>query len=239
MARDRIRAGTMGAEDVLHDLGAIGITSSDAQGMGRAGETVRRTFAMAGKMKAELGPMEGDGPDDDNARVLRYIAKLTINPAIAHGLAHEIGSIEVGKMADIVLWRPAYFGAKPQMVLKSGFPAYGVTGDPNAATDTCEPLVMGPLFGSHGATAADLSVAFVSRAAAESGSPGKAFDSMPTRRRRVAVRGTRGIGPADLVLNSRTGQVDVDRRSGLVTLDGAPMSSEPADQVSLSRLYFL
>ncbi|WP_405722719.1 urease subunit alpha [Streptomyces sp. NBC_01537] len=234
MARDRIRAGTMGAEDVLHDLGAIGITSSDAQGMGRAGETVRRTFAMAGKMKAELGPMEGDGPADDNARVLRYMAKLTINPAIAHGLAHEIGSIEAGKLADIVLWRPQYFGAKPQMVLKSGFPAYGVTGDPNAATDTCEPLVLGPLFGAHGATAADLSVAFVARAAVESEA-----DRIPTRRRRVAVRGTRGIGPADLVLNSRTGQVDVDGRTGLVTLDGAPMRSEPADQVSLSRLYFL
>ncbi|WP_329311908.1 urease subunit alpha [Streptomyces sp. NBC_01262] len=234
MARDRIRAGTMGAEDVLHDLGAIGITSSDAQGMGRAGETVRRTFAMAGKMKAELGPLEGDGPDDDNARVLRYMAKLTINPAIAHGLAHEVGSIEVGKLADLVLWRPQYFGAKPQMVLKSGFPAYGVTGDPNAATDTCEPLVLGPLFGAHGATAADLSVAFVARAAVESEA-----DRIPTRRRRVAVRGTRGIGPADLVLNSRTGQVDVDGRTGLVTLDGAPMRSEPADQVSLSRLYFL
>ncbi|WP_030797720.1 amidohydrolase family protein, partial [Streptomyces griseus] len=104
MARDRIRAGTMGAEDVLHDLGAIGITSSDAQGMGRAGETVRRTFAMAGKMKAERGPLDGDGAHDDNARVLRYLAKLTINPALAHGLAHEIGSIEPGKMADIVLW---------------------------------------------------------------------------------------------------------------------------------------
>ncbi|WP_329185565.1 urease subunit alpha [Actinacidiphila glaucinigra] len=234
MARDRIRAGTMGAEDVLHDLGAIGITSSDAQGMGRAGETVRRTFAMAGKMKAERGPLEGDGPDDDNARVLRYVAKLTLNPAIAHGLAHEIGSIEVGKLADIVLWRPQYFGAKPQMVLKSGFPAYGVTGDPNAATDTCEPLVLGPLFGAHGATAADLSVAFVARPALE-----LEHDRMPTRRRRVAVRGTRGIGPADLVLNSRTGQVDVDGTTGLVTLDGDPLRSEPAEQVSLSRLYFL
>ncbi|MEU1542789.1 urease subunit alpha [Actinacidiphila glaucinigra] len=234
MARDRIRAGTMGAEDVLHDLGAIAITSSDAQGMGRAGETVRRTFAMAGKMKAECGPLEGDGPDDDNARVLRYVAKLTINPAIAHGLAHEIGSIEVGKLADIVLWRPQYFGAKPQMVLKSGFPAYGVTGDPNAATDTCEPLVLGPLFGAHGATAADLSVAFVARPALE-----MEHDRMPTRRRRVAVRGTRGIGPADLVLNSRTGQVDVDGTTGLVTLDGDPLRSEPAEQVSLSRLYFL
>jgi urease subunit alpha len=230
MARDRIRAGTMGAEDVLHDLGAIGITSSDAQGMGRAGETVRRTFAMAGKMKAEFGAPE----DHDNERVLRYIAKLTINPAIAHGLSHEVGSIEAGKLADIVLWRPEYFGAKPQLVLKSGFPAYGVTGDPNAATDTCEPLVLGPQFGAHGATPADISVAFVARAALDRGS-----DRMPTRRRRVAVRGTRGIGPADLRLNSRTGQVDVDQRTGLVTLDGEPVRSGPADSVTLNRLYFL
>ncbi|MGV9890556.1 urease subunit alpha [Streptomyces sp. NPDC003395] len=231
MARDRIRAGTMGAEDVLHDLGAIGITSSDAQGMGRAGETVRRTFAMAGKMKAERG---GPDTDHDNERVLRYMAKLTINPAIAHGLAHEVGSLEVGKLADIVLWRPEFFGAKPQLVLKSGFPAYGVTGDPNAATDTCEPLVLGPQFGAFGATAADISVAFVAQAAVDQG-----HDTMPTRRRRVAVRGTRGIGPADLRLNSRTGQVDVDQRTGLVTLDGEPLRSEPADSVSLNRLYFL
>ncbi|MER5957364.1 urease subunit alpha [Streptomyces sp. NPDC001939] len=239
MARDRIRAGTMGAEDVLHDLGVIGITSSDAQGMGRAGETVRRTFAVAGKMKAELGPMEGDGDDDDNARVLRYIAKLTINPAIAHGLSHEVGSIESGKLADIVLWWPDSFGAKPQMVLKAGFPAYGVTGDPNAADDRCEPLVLGPLFGGHGATAADLSVAFVSRAAAESGSFGRPYDALATRRRRVAVRGTRGIGPADMVNNARLGEVRVDADSGLVTLDGAPVRSEPASEVPLNRLYFL
>ncbi|MDH6120868.1 urease subunit alpha [Kitasatospora sp. GAS204A] len=239
MARDRIRAGTMGAEDVLHDLGVIGITSSDAQGMGRAGETVRRTFAVAAKMKADVGPMAGDGPDDDNARVLRYIAKLTINPAIAHGLAHEVGSIEVGKLADLVLWRPAFFGAKPQLVLKAGFPAYGVTGDPNAATEACEPLVLGPLFGAHGATAADLSVAFVARAAAESGSFGRPYDAMATRRRRVAVRGTRGIGPADLIRNARLGDVQVDPRNGLVTLDGTPVRSEPAQDVPLSRLYFL
>ncbi|MBX9364162.1 urease subunit alpha [Streptomyces sp. WAC04114] len=231
MARDRIRAGTMGAEDVLHDLGAIGITSSDAQGMGRAGETVRRTFAMAGKMKAESG-----APDDehDNERVLRYMAKLTINPALAHGLSHEVGSIETGKLADIVLWRPEYFGAKPQLVLKAGFPAYGVVGDPGAATDTCEPLVLGPQFGAHGATPAEISVAFVAQAALDQG-----HDTMPTRRRRVAVRGTRGIGPADLRLNSRTGAVDVDQRTGLVTLDGEPLRSEPAESVSLNRLYFL
>ncbi|MHA6759141.1 urease subunit alpha [Streptacidiphilus sp. PAMC 29251] len=239
MARDRIRAGTMGAEDVLHDLGVIGITSSDAQGMGRAGETVRRTFAMAGKMKYELGPLDSTGSfgetdgGDDNERVLRYIAKLTINPAIAHGLAHEIGSIEVGKLADLVLWRPDHFGAKPQLVLKSGFPAYGVTGDPNASTDRCEPLVLGPQFGAHGSTAADISVAFVAQAAVDNG------DLMPTRRRRVAVRGTRGIGPRDMVRNGRLGTVDVNPASGLVSLDGELLQSVPADSVSLSRLYFL
>ncbi|GIH99468.1 urease subunit alpha [Planobispora takensis] len=229
LAKDRIRAGTMGAEDVLHDLGVIGITSSDAQGMGRAGETVRRTFAMAGKMKGEMG---GAGRHD-NERVLRYLAKLTINPAIAHGLAHEIGSLEPGKLADVVLWRPDHFGAKPQLVLKAGFPAYGVTGDPNASTDSCEPLVLGPQFGAHGATAADLSVAFVSQAAAASGD-----DHMTTRRRRVGVRGTRGIGPRDMVRNSRLGSVQVDAL-GRVTLDGEEIRSEPAESVSLSRLYFL
>jgi urease subunit alpha len=236
MARDRIRAGTMGAEDVLHDLGVIPITSSDAQGMGRAGETVRRTFAVAAKMKAELGAgLDGAAPAaHDNERILRYVAKLTINPAIAHGLAHEIGSLEIGKLADVVLWRPAYFGAKPQLVLKAGFPAYGVVGDPNAATDRCEPLVLGPQFGAHGATAADLSVAFVSGAAASSGD-----DRFPSRRRRVAVRGTRGIGPASMVRNARLGLVEVAPATGLVTLDGEPVSSPPAESVPLSRLYFL
>lgn len=229
IARDRIRAGTMGAEDVLHDLGVIPITSSDAQGMGRAGETVRRTFAMAAKMKTERGA-EGS---DDNDRILRYIAKLTINPAIAHGLAHEIGSITVGKLADIVLWHPQYFGAKPQLVLKAGFPAFGVTGDPNASTDACEPLVLGPQFGAHGATAADLSVAFVSQAAAA------ATDRMPTRRRRVGVRNTRGIGASSMVLNNRTGHVEVDVPRGTVTLDDAPIASPPARTISLNRLYFL
>ena len=133
-----------------------------------------------------------------------------------------------------MLWQPQFFGAKPQLVLKSGFPAYGVTGDPNAATDTCEPLVLGPQFGAYGATPADISVAFVAHAAAEQGS-----DLMPTRRRRVAVRGTRGIGPADLRLNSRIGDVGVDGRTGLVTLDGDPIRSEPAESISLNRLYFL
>ena len=231
MVLDRIRDGTMGAEGVLHDLGVIGITSSDAQGMGRAGETVRRTFQLAAKMKQDLDP----GPTlHDNQRVRQYVAKLTINPAIAHGLAHEIGSIEVGKVADIVLWRPDHFGAKPQLVLKSGFPAYGVTGDPNASTDSCEPLVLGPQFGAFGATAADLSIAFTSQAAAADGN-----DHMTTRRRRVGVRGTRGIGPADLVHNARLGTVEVDPRTGAVRFDGDLVYAEPADSVALSRLYFL
>ena len=236
LARDRIRAGTMGAEDVLHDLGVIPITSSDAQGMGRAGETVRRTFAVADKMKTERDPQNSahDNAMHDNDRVLRYIAKLTVNPAIAHGLSHEIGTLEVGKLADIVLWNPSSFAAKPYLVLKAGFPAYGVVGDPNASTDRCEPLVYGPQFGGHGATAADLSIAFVANAAVQS-----AADLMPTRRRRVAVRGTRGIGPGAMVRNSRTCAVRVDPATGRVTLDGTPIESAPADSVPLSRLYFL
>ena len=229
LVRDRIRGGTMGAEGVLHDLGVIGITSSDAQGMGRAGETVRRTFQLAARMK-DAGLITRH----DNDRVRQYIAKLTINPAIAHGLSGEIGSIEVGKVADIVLWRPDHFGAKPQLVLKAGFPAYGVTGDPNATTDTCEPLVLGPQFGAHGATAADLSLAFVSGAAVQAGD-----DTMSTRRRRVAVRGTRGIGPADLVHNDRLGTVEVDPATGSVSFEGERVYVDPVDRVPLSRLYFL
>ena len=231
MARERIRASTMGAEDVLHDLGIIAITSSDAQGMGRAGETFRRTFAMAAKMKTERGSVD---LRHDNDRARRYIAKLTINPAIAHGMAHEIGSLEAGKLADIVLWRPDHFGAKPELVLKAGFPAYGVTGDPNASIDSSQPLVIGPQLGGHGPTPAELSVAFVSQAAAESEE-----DRLTTRRRRVGVRGTRGIGPADMIHNDRTAEVRVEDRTGRVTVDGEPVSSEPADSVALSRLYFL
>lgn len=250
LARDRIRAATMGAESVLHDLGLIGITSSDAQGMGRAGETVRRTFAMAAAMAAQRGPLAGagggddtgDDKDDDNDRVLRYVAKLTINPAIAHGLAHEVGSLEVGKLADVVLWRPELFGAKPQLVLKAGFPAWGVTGDPNAATDDCQPLVLGPQVGAHGAAPAELSVVFVARAMLEAGSgqgDRGAVGGLRTRRRRVAVQGTRTIGNQDMLRNGTLGRVDVDPRTGEVFLDGEPVRSEPVDAVPLGRLYFL
>lgn len=231
MARDRIRAQTMGAEDVLHDLGVIPITSSDAQGMGRAGETVRRTFALAAKMKAERG---AEHDRHDNERVLRYLAKLTINPALAHGLSHEIGSLQPGRLADIVLWKPASFGAKPQLVLKAGFPAWGVTGDPNAAVEQAQPLVIGPQFGGFGAAPAEISVAFVSGSARDAGE-----DRLPTRRARVAVRDTRAIGLPHMVRNARTGAVRVDAKTGFVDLDGERLTSSPAESVSLSRLYFL
>jgi urease subunit alpha len=231
LAADRIRASTMAAEDVLHDLGAIPITTSDAQGMGRAGETVRRTFAVAAKNKLDRGA-ENDRHDND--RVLRYLAKLTINPAVAHGLAHEVGSIAPGKMADLVLWEPGWFAAKPALVLKAGFPAWGVVGDPNASVDRAEPLVLGPQLGGHGLAPADLAVAFVSSAAAESGD-----DRLRTARRRVGVRGCRGIGLRDMVRNTTVGSTFVDPASATVTFDGELLTADPASSVSLNRLYFL
>lgn len=232
MASDRIRGATMAAENVLHDLGVIPITSSDAQGMGRAGETVKRTFAMAAQNKQARGPLD-DGADSpaDNARVLRYLAKLTINPAIAHGFAHELGSLEIGKLADIVLWESAYFGAKPTLVLKAGFPAWGLTGDPNATVDRSEPLVFGPQFGGHGATAADLSLAFVSQ--------GCDVDALGLRRRALPVRNCRGIGLAEMVSNHTIGQTEVDVRGERVTFDGVELRGDPVESVALSRLYFL
>lgn len=240
LARDRVRPATMAAETVLHDLGVIPVTSSDAQGMGRAGETIRRTFAMAAVNKAARGPlpedMSGDASTgDDTTRVLRYLAKLTINPAITHGIAHEVGSLEVGKLADVVLWRPAWFGAKPSYVLKAGLPAWAAVGDPNAAVDTAQPLVLGPQFAGSGAAPADVSVVFVNAAAAGAGE-----DTVPTRRRRVAVRGTRGIGLAAMLGgNGRTGAVRVDAGARRVTLDGMELRASPAQHLPLTRLYHL
>lgn len=230
-AAERVRDSTMAAEDVLHDIGVIPITSSDSQGMGRAGETVRRTFALAGKMKAERGPEHGL---HDNARVLRYLAKLTINPAVAHGLGHDVGSVQVGRRADLVLWDAARFGTSPELVLKSGFPAWGVTGDPNASIERCEPLVLGRQFGGHGGAAADLSVAYVSGAVVGAGT-----DQLPTRRMRVAVENTRSIDLTSMVRHGRMGAVEVDAATAAVSLDGEELRSEPAEQVALSRLYYL
>lgn len=241
LARDRVRAATMAAETLLHDHGVIPITSSDAQGMGRAGETVRRTFAMAAVAKAApaneapANEKAADPAADDNARVLRYLAKLTLNPAITHGIAHEVGSLEPGKLADVVLWRPEWFGAKPHLVIKGGLPAWGALGDPNAALDAAEPLVLGPQFGGSGAAPAQLAVAFVNAAAAAAGG-----DALATSRRRVAVRGTRGIGLADMRGgNDRRGEVRVDAAGSRVTLDGEELRMAPVSRVPLARLYHL
>ncbi|HEX5017538.1 MAG TPA: urease subunit alpha [Actinomycetes bacterium] len=231
MAVDRIRDATMAGENVLHDLGVIPITSSDAQGMGRAGETVKRTFALAAQNKRSRGPLEGDDEHSDNTRVLRYLAKLTINPAIAHGFSDALGSLEVGKVADIVLWEPAWFGAKPSLVLKSGFPAWGLTGDPNATVDRAEPLVFGPQFGAHGATPAELSYAIVSQACNPR--------ALGLRRPTLTVHNCRGIGLNNMIRNTTTGTTVVDADGAHVAFDGEAVTTEPVESVSLSRLYFL
>jgi urease subunit alpha len=222
----RVRAATMAGENVLHDLGVIPITSSDAQGMGRAGETVRRTFQLASVLK----PV--DESTHDNERVLRYLAKLTVNPALAHGLAHEVGSLQPGRLADIVLWSPASFAAKPYLVLKSGLPAWGSVGDPNAAIDRAEPRRIAAQFGGLAGAAVDLAVIFTSAAAAEAGT-----DVFSTRRRRVAVRGCRDVGLAQMVGHRASGVVTVSDDG--VRLDGDHLTMAPVDSVPLSRLYFL
>jgi urease subunit alpha len=231
MASERIRGATMAGENVLHDMGVIPITSSDAQGMGRAGETVKRTFALAAQNKRTRGPLEGDSDQADNHRVLRYMAKLTINPAIAHGFSHDLGSLEIGKIADVVLWEPAWFGAKPNLVLKSGYPAWGLSGDPNATVDRSEPLVYRPQFGGHGGAPAELSFALVNDACD--------LGALRLRRQPLVVRNCRRIGLAQMVGNSTVGDVVVDPGGQHVAFNGEPVTAEPADSVDLSRLYFL
>jgi urease subunit alpha len=235
IAADRVRSETMGAENLLHDLGVIPMTSSDALGMGRAGENWRRTFAVAALTKGADGaePVVGDDRHD-NDRVLRYLAKLTVNPALAHGLTNEVGSIKVGLLADIVLWSPASFAAKPSLVIKGGLPAWGRVGDPNATTDRAEPMRLGPQFGGYGAAPAELSVLFTSKAAAEAEG-----DPWPTSRRRVAVEGCRTITTSAMVRHGRLGTVDVDPASDAVTLDGTRLHFEAVDDVPLQRLFFL
>ncbi len=241
MAGRRIRATTMAAENVLHDMGAIPMMTSDSQGMGRIGEMIRRSWQLAHRMKAwELdaaGPdaVSGPGPGADNARVLRYLAKYTINPAIAHGLAHEIGSLEVGKLADVVLWQPRFFGVRPDVVFKAGYPVWGNLPEGNASTRVCQPSVYRPHWGSLGAAPAMLGLLFVSRASLES-AVGR---SLPTRRRRAPVRGTRGIGPEDMLHHGKRPKVDVDPATTTVSIDGKPVELPPATDVPLNRLYLL
>ncbi len=229
IARARVRGATMAAEGRLHDLGVIGVTSSDAQGMGRAGETWWRTFALAGVL-AGRDP-ERDPGGDDNDRILRYLAKITINPALVHGLSHEVGRLAPGQLADIVLWRPELFSAKPQLVIKGGMPAWGATGDPNASIDSAEPLVMGRQFGALADVAADVSVLFSNQVAVE-------MAPAPGRRRVVPVQDCRDVTNSDLVRHGTLGTVEVPSDGGVVRFDGAPLVMEPVTSVPTSRLHF-
>jgi urease subunit alpha len=234
-AESRIRGETIAAEDVLHDLGAISMMSSDSQAMGRVGEVVTRTWQTAHKMKVQRGPLAGEHAGADNVRIRRYVAKYTVNPAIAHGFAHLVGSVEVGKLADLVLWRPALFGAKPELVLKGGFIAWAQMGDPNASIPTPQPVSMRPMFGAFGTAAAATSVAFVSRAAAAAGIGGR----YGLAKRVEPVRGCRGLGKKDMKLNDALPRIAVDPETYRVTADGVELTCEPARELPLAQRYFL
>jgi urease subunit alpha len=227
-ARRRIREWTMAAESALHDLGAISMTSSDSMGMGRIGEVTRRTWQLAHVMK-HAG---GEETRNDNARVLRYLAKLTINPALAHGIAHEVGSLEPGRLADVVLWRPAFFGAKPQLVLKAGFGAWGPLGSGSGSTRIGEPLVYGGLFGAVGAAPSALTAIFSSAAGAD-----RVRERWPGHV--GVVRGVRSVRKADMVRNTATPEVRVDPDAQRVLIDGKPVTLEPAHELPLNHPYFL
>jgi urease subunit alpha len=234
-AESRIRGETIAAEDVLHDLGAISMISSDSQAMGRIGEVITRTWQTADKMRKQRGPLPEDADDHDNFRIRRYIAKYTINPAIAHGCGHVIGSVEVGKLADLVLWKPAFFGIKPEMVVKGGTIAWSQMGDPNASIPTPQPLYMRPMFGSFGQAAGPISLALVSAASVEAGT----VQSYGLTKQLTPVKGCRGIGKKDMRLNDATLVMEVDAETYQVKADGVVLKSEPASELPLAQLYCL
>ncbi len=234
-AESRIRKETIAAEDILHDLGALSMISSDSQAMGRVGEVITRTWQTAHKMKVQRGALPGDGAAD-NARAKRYVAKYTINPAIAHGMASEVGSVEVGKLADLVLWSPAFFGVKPDLVIKGGAIAHALMGDPNASIPTPQPVHYRPMFGSLGGALAATCVTFVSEAALDA-DIGRALG---LRRRLAAVRDTRGgIGKRSMVHNSATPHIEVDPETYEVRADGELLTCEPARVLPMAQRYFL
>lgn len=234
-ADSRIRKETIAAEDVLHDLGVFAITSSDSQAMGRIGEVITRTWQVADSMKAQRGPLEGDSENNDNNRIKRYVAKYTINPAIAHGIADEVGSVEVGKFADLVLWDPKYFGAKPDLILKGGIIANAVMGDANASIPTPQPRTMRNQFGAHGRARGEASIAFVSKAAVEAG----IAEELGLTKRAYAVHGIRDLTKADLKHNNATPDIKVDAQTYEVSIDGEVLTSEPAEKLALAQRYFL
>ena len=234
-AESRIRRETIAAEDILHDLGAFSVLSSDSQAMGRVGEVVTRTWQTAHKMKLQRGRLEGEQGANDNLRVRRYIAKYTINPAIVHGMAEHLGSIEVGKRADLVLWHPAFFGAKPEMVLLGGVIVVAQMGDPNASIPTPQPVHTRPMFGAYGRSVERNAVVFVSQAAQDDGIAARLGLAKDT----VAVSGTRGIKKADMKLNSATPTIEVDPETYEVRADGVLLTCEPAEELPLAQRYFL
>jgi urease subunit alpha len=235
-AESRIRKETIAAEDILHDLGAFSMISSDSQAMGRVGEVIIRTWQTAHKMKRQRGRLPDERGDNDNFRVKRYIAKYTINPAIAHGLATHIGSVEAGKRADLVLWNPAFFGVKPDLVLLGGSIAAAPMGDPNASIPTPQPVHYRPMFGAFGRAVTASAVTFVSQAAVESG----VKQRLGVAKELIAVRNTRGgISKASMVHNAATPQMEVDPETYEVRADGELLTCEPATELPLAQRYFL
>ena len=234
-AESRIRRETIAAEDILHDLGAFSMMSSDSQAMGRVGEVILRCWQTAHKMKAQRGGLPGDGTRHDNARAKRYIAKYTVNPAITHGIAHEVGSVEVGKFADLVIWKPAFFGVKPSMVIKGGQIALAAMGDPNASIPTPQPVHYRPQFGAFGRALADSSLTFVSQAALAAGVPAQ----LGLARRAVAVRGMRALRKTDLIHNTAMPAIEVDPQTYQVRADGVLLTCEPATVLPMAQRYFL
>ncbi len=234
-AESRIRPETIGAEDVLHDRGIISMYSSDSQAMGRIGEVVLRCWQTAHKMKEQLGPLKEDSARNDNHRAKRYVAKYTINPALTHGIARHVGSIEPGKWADLVLWRPAFFGVKPEIVLKGGLIAYAQMGDPNASIPTPQPVYPRPQFAAYGEALARTCLTFVSKASLEEG----IVERYRLRREVVAVENCRGIGKKDLPLNDATPEIRVDPDTYQVWVDGEKVGSEPAKVLPMAQRYFL
>ena len=233
-AESRIRRETIAAEDILHDLGVFSMMSSDSQAMGRVGEVIIRTWQAAHKMKLQRGSLPEDNPRHDNFRVKRYIAKYTINPALTHGIAHTVGSIEVGKLADLVLWKPAFFGVKPSLILKGGMIAAAAMGDPNASIPTPQPVHYRPMFGSYG-KALKTSVTFVSQAALRN----PAVAALGLQKPLVAVSGTRTLTKADMVHNGATPEITVDPETYVVKADGVHLVCEPATELPLAQRYFL
>ncbi|MGQ0802036.1 MAG: urease subunit alpha [Pseudomarimonas sp.] len=234
-AESRIRRETIAAEDILHDLGAFSMIASDSQAMGRVGEVIIRTFQTAHKMKQQRGALPQDSSRNDNFRVKRYLAKVTINPAITHGIAHEVGSVEVGKWADLVLWKPAFFAVKPALILKGGSIAAAPMGDPNASIPTPQPVHYRPMFAAYGRSLTRSSLTFVSKAALDNG----IGDQLGLQKPLVAVRNCRAISKADMIHNQATPDIQVDPQTYVVVADGEPLWCEPARELPMAQRYFL